>query len=522
MPISKNLYSIASALIVTILILITQPMRVSAEIGSLELKQVTNLFATRIVEMATSFGRTYAELSYGDVNVDENLDTFSISNIYIKPLSFDAPEGCSVTVGSVNVSTHRDKLSSRQHMKIGLQKLVVSQFCIPFEMRAMASMMGMKNFEIPVIQLEIMHQFKSGETEIIIYSGLESSFDITFNAKFNYLSVSPYYENGFPLNARLSDISAVIDNRGVWEQLEILLPKEFNTPESAGSAAVEILKDYSDELPEEFSNKIFEQIPVAVEEFVRDPKAFAIYSNIDALEGIPLNEETVVNNFDDLLRQLNLRTSASSRSKSKIISSNTVSEILSGNFANYSEDVTLQLAKSFLTGAGVPKNYETAVLLLSYLRDIGVSEAEPMLVEAYINLGQHEWAYESAQSLANSEGYDAAAYFSMLEKQLSLKQILDIQKKTIYIVENPYDKFKINYFSTAQRYFSGNGAIKSYALAYYWGLLALATGDLRAKSIVTQLEKLLFKLDTEARSEWQETLKLAQHKATTYWQKHAN
>ena len=79
-----------------------------------------------------------------------------------------------------------------------------------------------------------------------------------------------------------------------------------------------------------------------------------------------------------------------------------IGDILSGNFVKYDDEVLLTLGEAFLTGRLAPKNYDAAVVLLSYLKNNGVSQAEPLLVNAYIQQEKYEYAYQATQNLAAS------------------------------------------------------------------------------------------------------------------------
>ena len=478
------------------------------------LKQVKNLVADRIVEVAVSVARLYAEVTYGDTTVDGNLDTFSISNIKISPINDVLPADCNIAIGSFDVSVNRDMVSGRDQFTIGFANISVSQFCMPFETRAIASMMGIRDIKVPNIQLEFKYQVKSGLTEIVLYTGVEKAIDITASAKFDYLSIVAY--NDFPFIGKLNELKLIVENTGLWEVIASQLPPELNNPSSASLLILDFLQDNGPMVPNQTLKQLYDQLPKVAEDFLENPTTLSINSNITAPQGLLIDQKNIYD-LDGLLQQLNLEISAGTKNNLKSISGDTISAILSGSFEAYSDSLIFELAEAFLSGRRVPKNYENAVLLLTYLRDAGVAEAEPLLVEAYINLGQYAWAYETLQSLASQQKYETASYFSLLEKQLTLSEILLIQENTKYIEKNPYDDIEINYFRRAQSHFRGNNAIKSYELAYYWAILAHAVGDVRGKNIITQLDNFVSKLSGEAKISWQEKMKSAQNLATEHW-----
>ncbi|MDA8542631.1 hypothetical protein N9K64_02415 [Rhodobacteraceae bacterium] len=484
-------------------------------------REILNLSVNRLVEAVASVARTYAEITYDDASLDENLGSFMISEIFIKPIEKNSRDGCDIRVGALNLSNVRQSTTDTDIVTIGLEDVRVSQFCMPSEQRAVASMMGVRAFEIPIVQIVLKHQFKSAQTSIIIHSGAADVVDATLDVQFDYLSFNTEDYGDAPVNARLSSINLQIENKGLWEEVSMLLPSEFSDPNLAGSAVRELAGEFSYLLPGSIYQNFADQIEAAMSNFVANPISFSISSNIKKAPGLVISSKSFTYP-ETLIADLNLKISSGNSRKDKKITGEMINDILSGNFANYDDEVILTLGKAFLTGRLAPKNYDAAVLLLSNLKDNGLSQAEPLLVTAYIQQEKYENAYEVTQSLASSGNHESRALFRLIEKNLPLEKVLELQNTSLYLLADPYEVFSQNFYEISHGFLTGHRSMKSYHLSYFWALLALASGDIRAETSVVQLESLQNKLDGKAKEDWVASVNEAQRRALAYWQSKAN
>ena len=484
-------------------------------------KEILNLSVNRLVEAATSVARTYAEISYGDTSFDHNLNLFTISEIFFKPMDENLPDGCNIRVGELNLSNVRQSTTDTDIVTIGLEDVRINQFCMPFEWRAVASMMGLSDIEIPIVQIVLKHQFKSAQTSIIVHSGMAAVADVTFDVQLDYLSFNTEYDGDLPINARLSSINFQIDNKGLWEEVSMLLPSEFSDPNLAGAAVRKLIDEFSSLLPIAIYQNLIDQIEMPVNNFVVNPTSLSIASNIEKSSGLVISNESVMHP-ETLIADLDLKLSSGNSRKDKKITGEMISDILSGNFVNYDDEVLLTLGEAFLTGRLAPKNYDAAVLLLSYLKDNGSSQAEPLLVNAYIKQEKYEEAYQATQNLASNGNFESRTLFRFIEKNISLEKVLELQNKSLYLLADPYAVLSQNFYEISHSFLTGHRSIKSYHLAYFWSLLALANGDVRAETIVTRIEMLQNKLYGKEKEDWITSVKEAQSRALVYWQSKSN
>jgi hypothetical protein len=492
-----------------------------ASTENIKAREILNLPANRLAEIAASVARTYGEIKYDAAWLDDNLELLIISEIFFKPMDKNLPDGCDVRVGALNLSNVRQSMTDTDIVTIGLEDVRISQFCMPFQWRAVASMMGVSDIEIPIVQIVLKHQFKSAQTSILVHSGGVDVVDATLDVQFDYVSFNREHYGDLPINARLSSINLRIDNRGLWEAVSILLPSEFSDPNLAGSAVRELIDEFSYLLPNAIYQNFVDQIELAVNNFVVNPTSLSISSNIKKASGFVISNESFMYP-ETLIDDLDLKLSSGNSQKDKNITGEMISDILSGNFANYDDEVLLTLGEAFLTGRLAPKNYDAAVLLFSYLKDNGISQAEPLLVTAYIQQEKYKEAYQATQSLASNGDHESRTIFKMIETNIPLEKVLQLQNTSLYLLADPYAVSSQNFYETSHSFLTGRRSIKSYHLAYFWALLALASGDVRAETLILQLEMLQNKLSGEAKEDWIASVSEAQSRALVYWQSKAN
>jgi len=484
-------------------------------------REILNLSVNRLVEAAVSVARTYAEITYDNASFDSNLDLFTISEIFFKPMNKNLLDGCNIRVRALNLSNVRQSTTDTDIVTIGLEDVQISQFCMPFEWRAVASMMGVSDIEIPIVQIVLNHQFKSAQTSLTLHSGAADVADATLDVQFDYLSFNAEQYGDLPINARLSSINLQIDNRGLWEVVSMLAPSEFSEPNLAGYAVRELIDEFSYLLPVAIYQNFADQIELVVNDFVVNPTSLSISSNIKNASGLVISNESFMYP-ETLIANLDLKLSSGTSRKISKISGEMISDILSGNFVNYDDEVLLTLGEAFLTGRLTPKNYDAAVLLLSYLKDNGIAQAEPLLINAYIKQEKYEKAYQATQSLASDGNYESRTLFRIVEENIPLEKVLELQNTSLYLLADPYAVFSQNFYDISHSFLTGHRSIKSYHLSYFWALLALASGDVRAETIIGQLEMFQNKLYGKAKEDWVFSVNEAQNRALAYWQSRAN
>ena len=175
--------------IISVLLIFSIFSSASAEGLSIDPIKLINKISNRLFEIGISTARSFAEISYEDVRYDPNLETFFISGLKIIPFSLEVLDGCEIDVGALNVSGTRNENLSSEQFSIGVSDLKINQFCFPLETRAMLSLSGISNINIPFLKIDVGHEYKSAATTFALYGELQDSVSFTMGANLSYFSV---------------------------------------------------------------------------------------------------------------------------------------------------------------------------------------------------------------------------------------------------------------------------------------------------------------------------------------------
>ncbi|WP_146636237.1 hypothetical protein [Nioella nitratireducens] len=180
------------------------------------------------------------------------------------------------------------------------------------------------------------------------------------------------------------------------------------------------------------------------------------------------------------------------------------------------EDALL-FARAFLTGRGAPRDPEMAIeILLPYLID-GIPGAVDMALAASDFL-QPDFAYRIARQAAAAGNRAAFAQLDRLEERLAVDEVIAIQAADgapVYAFSG--DEPARDLRERAYASLTGLGAPRRYDEAYFYALLALASGDTAAGVIVDEIETMSDRMSEEDAEEWASFLASIRHQVTDQW-----
>lgn len=119
-----------------------------------------------------------------------------------------------------------------------------------------------------------------------------------------------------------------------------------------------------------------------------------------------------------------------------------------------------------------------------------------------------------AQKVAISERNNLSALFNIIEKNLTLLEIINLQSQSVeansYGFNNEHDPYNL-----ARRYIAGDRKQKSFENAYFWSLITKSEGDTRANFLIEKIET--FKEKLQDPKMWIERINEIQFEALQYW-----
>ena len=189
---------------------------------------------------------------------------------------------------------------------------------------------------------------------------------------------------------------------------------------------------------------------------------------------------------------------------------------VAGGDVPFSDGDILRLSHALLSGVGVPRNPERAMELLTPLLEAGHAEALEMALETLDALDP-AFAYRIAREAAAAGDRMAFAQLDRLEALVPMGDVIALQEETGDRPEFDGTEPARALRARAEAALTGLGAPRRYTVAYFYGLLALASGDMASASIVNELEAMADRMEEEDAERWLGLLGQVNDHASEEW-----
>lgn len=193
-----------------------------------------------------------------------------------------------------------------------------------------------------------------------------------------------------------------------------------------------------------------------------------------------------------------------------------VQDWLNGGDVELSDPDLLRYGNAFLTGIGAPRDTEMAMALLGPLLASGNAEALDMALGTLGDLDPG-FAYQIARDAAARGDRLAFAHLDRLEAGLPLRDVLELQEEDGGALTLAGDETGRDLRERAQDALSGLGTARRYSDAYFYALLALASGDRGAALIVDEMDAMGARMAPEDAAIWSDMRDDIRDRANAAW-----
>ena len=495
---------------------------VSANISSLIPSNLIDNLSNRTFEIGISIARLFSEITYKDLRFDTNLDTIFISDLKFAPFAMNLPKGCKFNVGTLSITSSNSSNSSEDNFSIGMSNVNISKLCLDLQTRKMFAMAGVSDLKIPYLKFDIGHNYKTANSTIAIYGKSEDLASFTLAAEFSYLSATTLTheysnntnKNNFPFVGKLKSAYLSIENDGLWENISTQMPKQFVKSGIAGpTVAVLLSEKLNNILGENTTEELTNQVSNSIDEFIENPKNIILKTQIKNIDGVYLNSE-LFRNTEVLFKMLNPKIVINKNNSDYSISKADLNSIIKKDFSMFEIKKLIEIASALNTGNGATKNQELAKIIYEFIATDNYEIIHEELINIYLSQKKYADAYILAQKVAISEKNNLSALLNIIEKNLTLSEIINLQSQSVgpntYEMNSKYDPYNL-----ARRYLAGDRKQKSFENAYFWSLIAKSKGDTRADFIIEKIESFEEKLKDP--TAWIERINRIQSDALEYW-----
>jgi hypothetical protein len=292
------------------------------------------------------------------------------------------------------------------------------------------------------------------------------------------------------------------------------MPKQLVTSGIAGPTVAVILSEkLNNILGEDATEELTNQVSNSIDEFIENPKSIILKTQIKNIDGIYLNTE-LFKNTEVLFKMLNPKIVINKNNTDRSISKADLNLIIKKDFSIFEINRLIEIASALNTGNGATKNQELAKSIYEFIATDNYEIIHEELINIYLSQNKYTAAYILAQKVAISEKNNLSALLNIIEKNLTLSEIINLQSQSVRA--NTYEiTGKNDPYNLARRYLAGDRKQKSFENAYFWSIIAKSEGDTRADFIIEKIESFEQKLQDP--TAWIERINRIQSDALQYW-----
>lgn len=485
--------------------------------------------ATVVAQSMISMLRTVTNVTYVDLDVSPLDGRIVLSGLQISPIG--APE-CLISVDRALITTAPLDQIEISSLDVDLIGVEMTDDCIPASDRRELAEIGLTEFALDRVELRLNYTFSSGALDLDFQAVSSNMADMRGNADFSYFAIQ--IDDDEPaLSAVLNRAEIEVTDQGLWAILAPQFPTAIITNPDVLSEMLrdELLTGTDAPVPTEDKDEpttgpdgptgnsaqlFLDDLASAIAGFANEPGRLSLTLSPDA--PIELNEDL----FDSFEGMVTLVRPAISNAETNAVTRITPGDaemIMSwanGDDIDIPRADQLRFAQAFLTGIGAPRDAQAAMQILTPLLEDGDADAIDMALGTLDDLDPG-FAYRIAHHAAALGNRAAFAQLDRLERMISLDEMGIVQSDaaaapTLTGEESPADLRNQGYAAL-----TGLGAPRNYANAYFYGLVALASGDLAAESLIDEIEAMAARADEGDAGDWQNMIDTVQSDARAHW-----
>lgn len=487
-----------------------------------------NRIGTFIANTGIAALRTQMELEYEYLSTDLMRGNVSVSGVTVRPLlPYDQARQCVITIERAVLNTDVAKpFDVASEMNVNLIGAKTTTACLPREAAMGLRAAGIRDIDLDQAKIRVAYIYSTGETSSDVTLSINNFAALDFSASGMILPRAGRFGPGEPA-IRVMRAVVNLKDQGAWNTVSAILPENFRDPATIKDIGTEGVTQFlsNDGLRAvtAIERNFVTQLMDRVEDFVTDPGEITIEANLPET-GIVIEPELYSQEPQALVSALALEARTAPLARSRILSNDDL--IALTDPASLEPKRLLDLGRALLEGRGVPQTPALVPGLLSSLTDDEATAAEASdLIARALQETDTAAAYPYALRAAAGGVDTAVSLLDRLENQMTSTQVLAAQSDILDGADTPAAVSDVVGDSDDPRalralalaHYTGSGASRSYARAYYYALLAEAAGDIAATSLKNEIEGRFSARGDAVALAWTELSNRLQAKALEDW-----
>lgn len=487
-----------------------------------------NRIGTFMANTAIAALRTQMELEYEYLSTDLMRGSVSVSGVTVRPLlPYDQARQCVITIDRAVINTDVAKpFEVASEVNVNMIGAKATTACLPREAAMGLRAAGIPDIDLDQFKVRVAYIYATGETSSDVTLSINNFAALDFSASGMILPRAGSFGPGEPA-FRVMRAVVNLKDKGGWNTVSAILPANFADPATIKAIGTEAvtgwLSDNGTRAVTAIERNFVTGLMDRVEDFVSDPGEITIEANLPDT-GIVIEPELYSTEPQALVSALALEARTAPLARSRILSNDDL--IALTDPAALTPVRLLELGRALLEGRGVPQTPALVPGLLEPLTQDPETVAEASaLIATALQSQDVSAAYPYALRAAEGGIDTAVSLMDRLESQMTTTQVLRAQAENLDGQISPVSVADAVGDSTDPRtlrrlaltHFTGSGATRSYARAYYYALLAEAAGDIGATALKQEIEGRFSARGDAVTQAWAELSNGLQAKALEDW-----
>lgn len=495
------------------------------------LRELFNLdrLATIGGQFAISALRGVADVTYTHLSIRPLSGHMVLTGVELSP--YEMPD-CIVTIDRVTFRTAPLDQIAFGALDVDLMGYEMAQACLSRgEQRDLAAL-GITDLVLDRGEIRVEYDYASAGMLVDFHAVSGDLAEIRGHVAFDYAALNLDREEPV-LDLAYAELE--LTDRGMWPVLAAMIPPAMLDPVSLTEMLAAEMLDTEGEMtetapvaplpedgkgpdetapapaPEPQGNQMSEGAAAAYAVLEAGAQTFARFAANPSLLRLELTPERPVRLTEDHFEDFTLFVAdlnpalftEDDRPETRLTLADAavIEEWIGGGAVEIGTADLMRYAHAFLSGVGAPRDPETAMDLLTPLLEAGDPDALDMALGT-LDAIDPDFAYLIARNAAAGGDRRAFSHLDRLEALLPMGEVIELQEddpdRPVYTGSEPARTLR----ERANASFTGLGAPRRYSFAYFYALLALASGDSAAGLIVDEIDAMGDRMPEEDAAHW--------------------
>lgn len=467
--------------------------------------------ARGIANYATLAVRTGFDFTYENIDIDIRNSEVTLSEAHLRPFPDGHPRAaCEVEVARLTLAGVPLANLDQTMATVMAEGARLSLDCLPPEALPFVAAAGLDSISTDLLRAHIVYDMPSGGAAIELEADFPGLVALNARGEFEYIGMAlntpffalyaedPYatYYGGPSPYADLSEVEVTLEDQGLWDVAQRMLPPDTLKPDTLAFAVSkglsDMLTDTNGGVPLNAAQRRIVQQAADVARGLPDGPREVVLTMMAEGGALRLGDKLGYMPPTEILAALNPNLRLGLVDQARMIPVADLAQAQAGG-AGLSDEARERIGLALLDGVGAPRDVVLASELLEPLAASDASGGLAMRMAEALAPVNPERAYQMALKAGVNRAPGSLALMDRLEEEMSFERIIALQPSLPEAAPRATSRAALR--SQARQAYIGHGTPRSYAQALYWAELAAIAGDSGARAIAGEVQARIARAD---------------------------